>query len=186
MISDIIKTLREEKGLSRKEFAQKLGVSPSSISNVESGRFAPGINLLEKISNVFDIPINQLANQVTETQDQADIYSERDRLIGQKIKYYRVLYDITQEELAKKLGYTAPAAISMIERGQRGISKQKLLKFCQLLDIHISDIILPEPSKFLEDEVYNNFMFVHTAPKKPAMYDSIKQLLEIAAKELRS
>jgi len=126
-----------------------------------------------------------LAMQTTAVEeDPNQQVSERDLLIGQKIKYYRTIHDITQEELSKMLGYSAPSAISMIERGQRGISKQKLLKFCKLLDIHISSIIIPEESKHSDDPVYRDFLALYNAPKKPEVYETIKQLIQIGAKEL--
>lgn len=45
--------LREEKGLSQEELAYKVGAKVKTIVNIESGKFNPGFDSLQKISNVF-------------------------------------------------------------------------------------------------------------------------------------
>jgi len=186
MIGDKITEIREKLNLSRKEFASKLDVSQSTIINVETHKFAPGINLLQKISEFTDFPLHKLAQEEFPVKENETIASERDRQIGQKIKYYRTIYDMTQDDLAIALGYQSPSVISMIERGLRGISKEKLLKFCQILDIHISDVIEYNPDRHKEDPLYQDFMYIYNSERKPKAYESIAHLIKLAADELRN
>ena len=62
--------------------------------------------------------------------------------IGDRIKYHRKLRDLTQEELAEKVG-VAPTHITNIERGNKGVSLEVLLLICEKLEIGLPDI-LPE------------------------------------------
>ncbi len=56
-----IETLIKEKGLSSVKFAEAIGVQPSSISHVLSGRSKPSFDFMEKISSKFpDVNMNWL------------------------------------------------------------------------------------------------------------------------------
>ena len=52
-MTDRIKLLLGQLGLSPSEFADRIGVQRSSVSHVISGRNKPSIDFLEKILNVF-------------------------------------------------------------------------------------------------------------------------------------
>lgn len=56
----ILKKLRLESGISQKELAEKLGVSPTNIYNYEIGRTQPSIEWLVKIADFFDISVDYL------------------------------------------------------------------------------------------------------------------------------
>ena len=52
-----IREFRKHRGITLKEFSQKVGVTPSLISQVERGVAAPSISTLKKISNALGISI---------------------------------------------------------------------------------------------------------------------------------
>lgn len=55
MLKDILKDLRESKGLNKQELANRVGISRSYISTIESGKVTkPTIKTLKKIAYVFD------------------------------------------------------------------------------------------------------------------------------------
>ena len=56
------------RGISKKEFAQKLGVGPSSVSNWLSGVNAPDIDLIAEICKVLNISIYELLGYSEEAQ----------------------------------------------------------------------------------------------------------------------
>lgn len=56
----ILKKLRLESGISQKELAEKLGVSPTNIYNYEIGRTQPSIEWLIKIADFFDVSVDYL------------------------------------------------------------------------------------------------------------------------------
>ena len=64
------------------------------------------------------------------------------KYIGEKIKYFRNKRNITQEELAEKLG-TTYQSISRYETGDRNTNNALLYRISQILDISINDLFPP-------------------------------------------
>ncbi|MFR0073047.1 MAG: helix-turn-helix domain-containing protein [Blautia caecimuris] len=52
-LSERIKDMRKEKGLTQKELAKKTGLSIASIQGYEQGKYKPKIEQLEKIISCF-------------------------------------------------------------------------------------------------------------------------------------
>jgi putative transcriptional regulator len=48
---------RAERGMSRKELADALGVNPQTIGYLERGDYAPSVELALKIAAVFEVPV---------------------------------------------------------------------------------------------------------------------------------
>jgi len=55
-------------------------------------------------------------------------------MIGYKIKRRRLELDMTQEELAHKMGYKSKSTINKIEMGINDVSQTKLKKFAEVLE----------------------------------------------------
>lgn len=55
-----LKYLRAQKKLSQAELAEKIGMSRSSVSAIENGKFQPGFDVLKKLSELFDVSIDSL------------------------------------------------------------------------------------------------------------------------------
>ena len=58
--------------------------------------------------------------------------------IGTKIKKYRTMRGYSQTELARSIGKTCPAYISLIEKGERNIATVDLILLCNILKINLS------------------------------------------------
>ena len=56
-LSELIKKIRVNAGLSRKEFAQKVGASQAAVTYWETGKRQPRLDQLEKIANAFSIDV---------------------------------------------------------------------------------------------------------------------------------
>ena len=59
-IGKFIAQKRKEKGLKQSDISVKLGVSDRSVSNWERGKNMPDLSLLEPLSKILDISINEL------------------------------------------------------------------------------------------------------------------------------
>lgn len=55
-VSELISLSLEEKGLSQKQLAQEIGVSPSRINDYVSGRAEPTLKIARLLCKVLDIP----------------------------------------------------------------------------------------------------------------------------------
>lgn len=58
MIYNRIKILRTEKGLSRKDLADAVGVNFQTIGYLERGDYNPSLELAFKLSEYFEVPID--------------------------------------------------------------------------------------------------------------------------------
>lgn len=57
---EVLVKLREKKGLSQQELAERVHVTRQAVSRWERGETLPSTDLLKQLSNVFDVPINTL------------------------------------------------------------------------------------------------------------------------------
>lgn len=55
-----IKVLRAERGLSRRELAEELGVNYQTVGYIERGEYNPSLELAFRISDVFGLPIEAI------------------------------------------------------------------------------------------------------------------------------
>ncbi|MFH1894143.1 MAG: helix-turn-helix transcriptional regulator [Candidatus Zixiibacteriota bacterium] len=53
-----ISVLREERGISRKELADKIGVNFQTVGYLEREEYNPSLDLAFRISEYFDLPID--------------------------------------------------------------------------------------------------------------------------------
>lgn len=84
-ISTNITRYRELSGMTQKELAQKLSVTPSRVSNWEQGANCPTIDILFKVCEVLGVSINDIYGVYPEAKIRMS-YDEIER-----IKKYRVL-----------------------------------------------------------------------------------------------
>lgn len=52
--------LRKERNLTQAELGEKLGVTNKTISRWETGNYMPPVEMLEELSNMYDLTINEL------------------------------------------------------------------------------------------------------------------------------
>lgn len=64
MISERLKSLREDADLSQKELAKALGVSPSTIGMYESGKRTPDSDMLTRICDFFNVSVDYLLGRI--------------------------------------------------------------------------------------------------------------------------
>ena len=57
---EVLKTLREKKGLTQEQLAQKVLVTRQAVSRWETGETQPNTDTLKLLSGVFDVSINTL------------------------------------------------------------------------------------------------------------------------------
>ncbi|MFN7165004.1 MAG: helix-turn-helix transcriptional regulator [Hyphomonas sp.] len=55
-----ISVFRVERGLSRKDLAEQVGVNPQTIGYLERGDYAPSVELALKLSALFGVPVEHM------------------------------------------------------------------------------------------------------------------------------
>jgi putative transcriptional regulator len=56
-VYDRIAVLRADRGVSRRELAEAVGVHPQTIGYVERGEYSPSLTLALRIARFFDLPV---------------------------------------------------------------------------------------------------------------------------------
>ncbi|MBW8371223.1 MAG: helix-turn-helix domain-containing protein [Thiobacillus sp.] len=60
MIGNAIKLIRQYHNLNQTQLALKLSISTSYLSELESGKKEPTLDILQRYSNVFNVPLSSL------------------------------------------------------------------------------------------------------------------------------
>jgi transcriptional regulator with XRE-family HTH domain len=82
-LGTFIRRARDQKDISLREFARRVGVSPAFASDIELGRRFPSGDMLEKIANVLDSELTTLRKLDTRAPvDDLKRLSEADPTFG--------------------------------------------------------------------------------------------------------
>lgn len=81
--------------------------------------------------------------------------NQNDKEIGQKVKQLREKNNLSQKDLAEKLGYQSDTAIHLIEKGKRSLSVEKLKELAEIFNVSASVLI--------DDKVYSKDVDIKTA-----------------------
>ncbi len=65
-MDNILRELRQKKGMTQEDLASKLGVSRQTIIAIEAGRYDPSLPLAFRISHVFRLPIEEIFSFIHE------------------------------------------------------------------------------------------------------------------------
>lgn len=60
MISNALRVIRQYHSLNQTQLAAKLSISTSYLSEIESGKKEVTLDILQRYSNVFDVPLSSL------------------------------------------------------------------------------------------------------------------------------
>ena len=98
MLNQNIKTLRKQRGYTQETFAQELNVVRQTVSKWEKGTSVPDALMLEKIAELFEVPVGELLG---ETGDEA-IKAEEKPDLKQISEQLSLLNNQFARELARK------------------------------------------------------------------------------------
>lgn len=106
MFAETLKQLRKSKGLSQKQFAEDIFISPSAVSQYETGHTMPNWENLDRIAKYFNVSTDYLlgtssiaALEEKMNQDYCSgvtLSSLMDKCIGVKGKHRETLLDVVE------------------------------------------------------------------------------------------
>ena len=108
-----LRYLREQKGLSQREFSEIFGLSSSAVTMWEREQRKPDIEMIVRLSEYFDVTLDELV--LKELKPPLPLYALN-------IKYLRKKKEITQEDMAVFLGFSGKSSLCAVETGKIGIS----------------------------------------------------------------
>lgn len=96
--------------------------------------------------------------------------------IYERIKLRRVELNMTQEELAKKVGYKSRSAINKIEKGLRDINQTQIIKFAEALNTSTSFLMDGLPHSDTNHQSYLNLEEYNIKPVKIKKFPIIGEI----------
>ena len=92
-LADRLKQQRWQMGLSQRDLAQRLGVSPSIISGYETGERTPSVEILLKLSGIYQCSVDYLLGRkrppVSVQLDASGLTDNQIRLLAELIDTMR-------------------------------------------------------------------------------------------------
>jgi transcriptional regulator with XRE-family HTH domain len=84
MLGEALRLIRTFHDLSQTEGAEKLGISKSYLSEIESGRKIPTLQLIERYGETYDLPVSSILF-FSENMGRRASYEEARRFVARKI-----------------------------------------------------------------------------------------------------
>lgn len=140
-LADLIIEYRKSHALSQRQMGAQCGLSTGYISliekeiNPQTGKqMVPTLNVLNKLASGMNMSIDELFSacddmpvNISESKAKMpETTSIRLMTIGERIKQRREQLQMTQDELAKRLGYKSRSSINKIELGQQNLTQSKI------------------------------------------------------------
>lgn len=130
-IGGIIRRFREERHETLESMAKKCGLSPSYLSEIESGRKTPSIRAIDRIAGALGISPSAL---LARERDDAGIS------LGEKIHFAREERGLTLKELATAAGISV-AYLGSIEKNGTKPSPETLERIANALKVSLSGLM---------------------------------------------
>ncbi|MFA5069347.1 MAG: XRE family transcriptional regulator [Candidatus Omnitrophota bacterium] len=137
-----IKRLREEQRLTLRALANKLGISASFLSQVESGKASPSLSTLKNISDVLSTTIGNLIGEGQKTEQGLVIrQSERKhvRAIGKGIDLYLLTSRDANKQMEPILFKLKEGAVSG-DRSYKHFGQEFVLVLKGSIEITLNDM----------------------------------------------
>lgn len=195
-IGNIIKKLRTENHLTQQELADKLFVTDKAISKWERGLSFPDVALLEKISDIFNVNIDELLN-ISNQKMEEYIKKENKRkkkkiilffsaiiiifiIIIIKNKYFgykMVKYNFNNSYIKKEIELGVPYGSFMRKENSNSISF-KNFRSKKVLEIEIKDYLKKLDPILCNDTIYyydenNDITIINYGVKDKKLYRTI-------------
>lgn len=123
-----IRFARKELGLTQKQLAERLNITPTIISEWETGARNPKISSLQKIADILGLSITELCN--------FESPKINNQTFGNRLRTARKAKCMTQSELADKC-HCMDVQIRKYESGQNDPSLSKLIQLARALDVSL-------------------------------------------------
>lgn len=136
-----LKNFRMAKKMSRRELAERLNVSTTTIVNWEYNTTLPEVNQLIQLLKILNVTIYQLLN-ISENYPtyQADVKRQDLATFGKRLEYVRVQKNLTKRDAANNLKIT-PQSITSWEQGKSSPNLQMLIKLSNLLEVPLDFLL---------------------------------------------
>lgn len=95
-LGERIKSLRKQHRLSQAELASRVGINPTHLGRLESGRFTPSVEVLMKLATVFELTTDALLKGTPPPTNQSRLMETP---LGERIPLLESLDETDQQVL---------------------------------------------------------------------------------------
>lgn len=113
-----LRKIREEAGLTRKQFGQIFGLSERQIASYESGETDPRLEEVERIAAYFSVSLDELFGRESAYEPPKPAAPLELSRLGERIRQQRERQGLSAKDMKERTGIS-PAYLSAIENGQR-------------------------------------------------------------------
>lgn len=99
-VGEKIKQVRKEKGLQQKAVALEIGLDQSNYNKIENGRREPSVEVLQKLSVIFGVTVDDLLNP---DNNQPSPVTVEDKTVTEKIRLIEQLEDEDKSVIYKMI-----------------------------------------------------------------------------------
>lgn len=146
---ETLRLLRQAHQLTQVELARLLGLSKQGyISNLESGRKDPSIELVLRLANLFGVTTDYLLRGDTlddpvpvSITPNVSAQISPPRLFGAKLRHLRLKHQVSQASLAQQLGLARQGYISNIEMGHRDPSLDIAMRIAEQFNVPLDYLL---------------------------------------------
>lgn len=163
-----LRTALEMREMSQKELSQRTGINESSISTYLKGEYTARqkkVDLMAEALRVdsawlmgFDVSVDYLAGK--SSQDFSDInpsYSAKEAKLkidlGNRVRERREALNLSQDEVARRLGYKSRSSINKLEMGINDIPQSKMKSLAAVLQTSVSFLMNGENDSSITDSL---------------------------------
>jgi transcriptional regulator with XRE-family HTH domain len=154
LFADKLRALRRQRRMTQSDLARHLGLaSHSHVSYLERGLSAPSLELVIKAAGVFGvsvdyllrdtIPVDRPIPATTQPLPPDDFLQH----FGAKLRSLRIEGKLTQVDLARQLGLSTQAHVSLLEGGKKTPSIEIVLKCADLFGMTSDEILYGRTSE---------------------------------------
>lgn len=102
MINRALKLIRKYHNLSQTQLATKLALSTSYLSELESGKKEPSIDILQRYSEFFNVPLSSLVVFSETLEGKQNVSKARAFISKKMLKILEWVADLDEESSAEK------------------------------------------------------------------------------------
>lgn len=134
MKSSFLLERRKKLGISQSDIASKLGYSTQMVSNWESGKSVPGIQIWSKYASILQLDLHGfIFDEATKQNDYCETLPFDGEKFSKNIKRLRIESQLTQIELGEKLSISNKT-LSYIENNDSSLDGNQFIKLMEIFD----------------------------------------------------
>jgi transcriptional regulator with XRE-family HTH domain len=148
LFGDKLRELRRAQGITQTDLAHQLGLAThAQVSHLETGRSAPSLDVVVRAADFFSVTTDYLLRDMIPCDSPTSVAARSQptrtlpQQFGAKLRQLRKQREMTQVDLADRLGGLSQAAVSAFELGEKTPSIAIVLLCADLFGIATDELL---------------------------------------------